>query len=361
MKVRCYPSDTTGSGRYRMRYPAQAAIAAGADVYLSTGEKGDGLPIERMTQGGRNYVRPKPIDADVLVLQRIADETSVAILPAIQQAGIAIVVDIDDDLSALPPTHPACKQLNPRLSPHMNWRLLERACRIADMVTVSTPALARVYGSHGRVAVLPNCVPERMLDMPRNSDGMTVGWTGWTVSHPGDLRVTGGGVADAIRRVPGAHYLQIGPAHDVRRQLALDSEPESTGGLPEIEDYYTALGRLDVGITPLDDTRFNSAKSWLKPLEMAARGVAPVMSPRADYALLHSYGVGLLAEDRGRAWRRDVELLLTDLHSRTELVERGREAIRDRWTYEARGERWIEAWERAVAHRRAQRPEAVAA
>lgn len=361
MKVHVYPSDKSGTGRYRAMLPAQAAKAAGCDVWLSSGEQGDGLPIERIVQAGQTYVRPRPIDADVLVLQRTVDETTVAILPQIMKAGIAVVIDIDDDLSCLPASHPAHRQLNPGLRRDMNWRYLEQACRLVDLVTVSTPALAERYGRHGRVMVLENCVPEKLLDLEHTGDGSTVGWSGWTISHPGDLRATGGGVPDALRRVPGSHYLQIGPPWDVRDQLALDTEPEATGGIPDIDEYYRALTRLDVGICPLQDTKFNAAKSWLKPLEMTACGAAVVMSPRAEYARLHAQGIGVLAEDRGRSWRREIVGLLQDADARAELVERGCEVIEDHWTYERNGHRWAEAWAMALENRRGPRAQAVAA
>ena len=88
------------------------------------------------------YIRPQPTDADVFVLQRPADENLLALIPSIQQAGIAVVVEVDDDLSCLPTTHPAHRILHPKLSPRANWRNVAQACRIADLVTVSTPALA---------------------------------------------------------------------------------------------------------------------------------------------------------------------------------------------------------------------------
>ena len=129
----------------------------------SSGEQGDGIPIERSMRNGIQYIRPQPTDADVFVLQRPADENVLALIPSIQQAGIAVVVEVDDDLSCLPTTHPAHRILHPKLSPRSNWRNVEQACRIADLVTVSTPALAERYGKHGRVMVLENCIPERLL------------------------------------------------------------------------------------------------------------------------------------------------------------------------------------------------------
>ena len=349
MKVKCYPSDATGSGQYRLQFPAAAAAAIGCDVTCSSGKDGDGIPIERSMRDNIQYIRPQPTDADVFVLQRPADENVLALIPSIQRAGIAVVVEVDDDLSCLPTTHPAHRILHPKLSPRANWRNVEQACRIADLVTVSTPALAERYGKHGRVMVLENCIPERLLQMPRLSDGNTVGWSGFTPTHPGDLRATGGGVAEAVRK--GARYLQVGPATGVKEQLCLDGYPEATGALPNIEDYYMALGRLDVGICPLLDTAFNHAKSWLKPLEMAARGVVPVMSPVREYAGIHEEGIGRLA-GRGRDWRAKITDLLENDDVRQTYIGVGYEVAR-RWTIEGNAEYWIAAWEQALKNRHA--------
>ena len=349
MRVKCYPSDATGSGMYRLKFPAEAAQAAGCDVTWSSGEQGDGLPIERVMKDGQIYVRPAPTDADVIVFQRPAAADLLALIPSIQRAGIAVVVEIDDDLSCLPTTHPAHRILHPKTNLEQNWRNVAEACKIADLVTVSTPALAETYGKHGRVMVLENCIPERLLSMPRLSDGNTVGWSGFTPTHPGDLRATGGGVAEVVRK--GARYLQVGPATGVKEQLCLDGYPEATGALPNIEDYYLALGRLDVGICPLLDTKFNHGKSWLKPLEMAARGVVPVVSPVREYAGIHEEGIGLLAGYRGREWSRQITRLLSDASLREAMAETGRE-VAARWTIEGNAEYWIAAWEAALKNRR---------
>ena len=354
MRVAVYPSDIFGSGRYRMVHPCNYAQAAGVDCYLaSSGEEGEGITIERISDPntGVTYVRPKPIDADVIVLQRVANETTLAIMGSLQKAGHAVVVEIDDDLSAIHPQHPAHQILNPKNDPGTNWEIMRMACRQADMVTVTTPALAERYGKHGRVAVLPNCVPAYLLDLEHRGDGLTVGWPGFTPTHPGDLRATGGGVADAIRRVPGARFLQVGPVIGVKEQLGLDEPPEFTDGIPDIDDYYRAITRLDVGIAPLADNRFNAAKSALKMLELGACGVPMVASPVAEYKQLHDEGVGVLAEWRGRNWRQQVEKLLRDPSLRAELAGRAREVIAESHTYETEYEVWVDAWQDALVNR----------
>jgi glycosyltransferase involved in cell wall biosynthesis len=353
MRVIAYPSDETGCGTYRVVLPVAAARLAGCDAHLgSEGKPGQGLPIQRKIINGRMCARPLPIDADVIVLQRPVSQILSEMIPVIQAAGVAVVVEIDDDMARMDSRHPMYGQLNPTRSPEHNWRWLHVACRLADLVTVTTPALAARYGAHGRVVVLPNRVPARLLDIERHSDGRTVGWAGWTVTHPADLRVTHGGVTAALDST-GGRFLKVGPADDAWKDLNLHAMPETTGPLFDIDDYYRALGRLDVGIVPLQDTQFNRAKSFLKGLEYQACGTPWVASPVDDYLALAAYGAGTLAKDRSRDWQRAIERLLTDETFRAEESERGREIVREHLTLEANGHLWAEAWEAATVNRRA--------
>lgn len=335
MKVRIHPGDEHGVGNYRMRYPA---FSSGVEI-----DEAKGLPIVRLIRKSdhRPVIAPQQLDADVLVFQRPSSRELVSLIPALQAQGHAVVVDVDDDLSAI-----HAKNVAAGSEEH---RMVLRACQAADMVTVSTIALAQRYAPHGRVRVLANCVPERLLDMPRDADGRTVGWAGWVGTHPEDLQVTRGAVQTALD-VTGARFQMVGPADGVNRALQLRDSVNATGGLP-LDEYYEALGMLDVGIAPLHDSVFNRAKSRLKPLEMTARGIAVAMSPRPDYVTVHQTGVGVIVPDRSRSWRSALVNLLLDERARAELVACGQQAIREHHTYEGQGWRWAEAWEDALVNR----------
>ncbi len=265
-----------------------------------------------------------------------------------QAQGVAVVVDVDDDFTAIHPDNGAYPLYSGRMSAALHGRHIARCCALADLVTVSTPALAERYGAHGRVVVLRNCVPAKILDYPSLSDGHTLGWPGRVASHPGDLEVTHGGVGEAIDGDWRFHV--IGEAVGVREKLHLPCEPSETPWIASVEDYHRELCRLDVGIAPLGDTKFNEAKSALKCLEMAGCGVPFVASPRAEDRGL---GVGLLAKDRARNWRSALRGLMDSESLRTEIAEEGREAVRERHLYERGGWAWAAAWEDAARYRQA--------
>lgn len=343
MRVQVYPADDGGCGFYRVREPAAALISQGHDVTVC-----EGLPAVWMDDpvtGRPNVVGIEPMDVDVVVLQRPLGRDLASAIPFLQEQGIAVVVEVDDDFGAIPPTNISWRHVHPKGNPDRNWDHLAAACRMADLVTVTTPALARRYGSHGRVAVVPNFVPERYLQVqPRRSPYVTVGWTGSVQTHPDDLEVTRGAVARAIAET-GAQFRVVGTGIGVGSRLGFDADPPGTGWV-ELEDYPAAMARVHVGIVPLADSAFNAAKSCLKATEFAAVGVPAVMSPTPDNLRLHDQGVGMIAK-RPREWQHCLRVLLSDDGLREEMAEQGRQVVAG-LTIEANAHRWWDAWTKAA-------------
>ncbi len=337
MRVRYFPAARYDAcAHYRMVLPAGVLAAAGMDV--SEGER-------EALQAIRHWPDLEihgalPLEADVAVFQRMTLPDTVALIPYWQAKGTAVVIDVDDLLCDIPRGNPAHRVFN---APETHWRWLDQACELADMVTVSTPALAVRYGSHGRVRVLENCVPERYLRVERpTNERPVVGWAGLTTTHQGDLEVVRSAIAVAVQQGD-ADFRAIGDP-TMMQKLGIDGE-----WVPFVpfEKYPEALAGLDVGLAPLADTPFGRAKSWLKVLEGAAVGVAMISSPLPEYMRL---GIGRFAE-HPRAWKAVVRSLLTRPELRAEVAEHGR-AMAAEWTYEKQAVRWMEAWTAALQHRR---------
>jgi len=344
-RVLCVPADLGGCGSYRIRWPAEALIAQGADIRLVLPDD----PLEEQIQamwiddgdGVPHVLDVMAPDADVVVLQRPLQRRLADVIPQLQAKGVRVVVEVDDDFDAISPRNVSWPAVQPKLSPGRNRGHLRRACELADWVVVSTPALRERYGRHGRCTVVPNFVPERYLSIerePRDDGSLYVGWTGSVATHPDDLQVTGGGVARAVRKVSGARVAVVGTGKDVRRNLGLNEDPLACGWR-EIEDYPDAVAQFDVGIVPLELTRFNEAKSWLKGLEMAALGVPFVASPTQQYTAL-PFG---FPASNAREWERFTLLLLRDEETREIFVEEWREAAA-RFTIEGNCGQWWDAW-----------------
>jgi glycosyl transferase family 1 len=345
VKVVVYPSDRFGCGSLRMIWPGEQCAAAGHDVHVvEQDQRSVRLVMERDT------VRDVLVDGvDVVVLQRVTHAYMAQAVSVLRAKGIAVVVDVDDDLSAIHPSNPAWAMHHPgnegrrmvggQVNRH-SWRNLAAACRDATLVTVSTPALLDVYARHGRGVVLPNYLPDHYYGLPR-ADSDVVGWPGSFHSHPNDPEAVGGAVARLVEE--GAQFVMRGDATGAGKAFGLAADPAG-GGVP-IGEWPRAVAELGVGIAPLADTRFNASKSWLKPLEMSACGVPWVASPRAEYRRLHAMGAGLLA-DRPRTWYREVKRLRESAALRQEMSEAGR-AVAEQLRLSRHAWRWQEAWGRA--------------
>lgn len=338
-RVAVWPVDSAGVGNYRLRLPAQALAAGGYDavvdqvgpqVYWDRPWRGDTPPVDARCVG-----LAAAVDADVVVFQRPTVLYRLDALRHLKQAGVRVVVDVDDRLDRVHKSHAARRSF---YQPTANHELLDVCCQEADLVTCSTPALAARYG-HGHGVVLPNLVPARYLTMWGLKRPETVGWSGYVGTHPTDLQQTGGAVAAVLR--DGWTFHVVGDGVGVRQALGLRCEPTATGTVP-FEEYPMALAEIEVGIVPLELSEFNAAKSCLKLLEMSALGVPAVASPTPDNLRLHKMGVGLIAESRGQ-WRRQLGRLVADGDYRYELAEKSREAVSS-LTYEEHCGRWWEAW-----------------
>lgn len=363
-----------------MIWPAQAAADQGypVEVFYGDGDRrGRLMPLWRDVQVAPGVTRPVVVglaerpECDVIVIQRPLRLDMVALIPHLQRAGVAVVVEVDDDFDAIDPRNVAYRAVDPQVSPHRNRRHLAMACDIADWVIVTTPALARRYGKHGRVSIIPNYVPARYLDIAKPGwDGTgppIVGWTGSVATHPGDLRVIGGALAELVRRDV-VQFRCIGTGAGVAEELGLDDRYRpyhpvenptpwwAAGWLDLHTSYPEAVATFDIGLVPLTLTPFNEAKSTLKGLEYAATGSGFVAAPTGPYREMR--GPWSLIAQRPRDWRACIRALAADPAGAGEAM---REWVRDReLVIEARTHEWVAAWQAAADRRAAVMKEAVA-
>lgn len=320
-----------------MIWPAEAVKALGVDV-----------SVQRRPRILANQATNPPtvydvlIDADVVVFQRPGSYQIAQIIPLLHKKGIKVVIDMDDDLSCIHPRNPSFSYYNPKTSPYRNWEWAEKACSMADLVTVTTEALAERYGSHGRVQIIPNCIPESYLNVKHGTQDMvTVGWPGWVLTHPEDLQITHGSINQALVK-QNARFMAIGDVRIFEKLGIRNRHPHTFHPAVEMDEYPETVAQLDIGIVPLADTPFNHAKSWLKALEYAALGVAPIVSPTPDNMRLVDEGGAYVARSP-KEWKDTVLSLITNEDERVRLTKSARETA-SVWTVEANAWRWQQAW-----------------
>lgn len=362
MKVLVYPADSAGCGYHRLIWPAQYLKEQGHDVTIvSQEDRSLELTINREEQ----VVDVKlPFLPDVIVLQRITHTYPAQMVSLLREKGIAVVVDIDDDLTAIHPDNPAWFGLHPKNYGTMgsdgkrilhSWNFLNTTARDATLVTVSTPNLLKKYAPHGRGVVLRNYLADHYFEA-KHEDSDIVGWPASLHSHPDDPSAVGNALSRHIDE--GAQFISFGDPLSTLKAFGVNHKNED--GVPQLPpnqvkvrmninllDWPQAIAEeIGIGIAPLSDTSFNRSKSWLKPLEMAAVGVPWIGSPVPEYEYLADGGCGIIV-DKSKAWYNVLKRLRQDQKLRIEMSEAGKEValqlkLRDNaWRY-------LEAWEHAL-------------
>lgn len=346
MRVYVLPADAFGCGHYRLIWPADVLRKQGHDVIIMPPNEKSGFlaRIGERADGSQELTGVQvPADADVIVLQRPAHALQPQMIRMMRQNGIAVVVDMDDDMSSIHPDNIAFQMYRHRSASALSWKWAEMSCREATLVTSTTPALQRRYAPHGRGVVIENYVPEACLQYEKPVTG-NFGWAGTTKSHPNDLQVTGWVVQDLIDE--GFPFRVVGGRSKVQECLRLSQSPEVTGSIELNKWVGTMALTYDVGMIPLAPTAFNSAKSSLKGKEHMAVGIPFVYSPREAYRLLFKQSGCGLAADRPKDWYTQLKRLMTDGVLWKEQSEAGKTYMQDQ-TYQKQAWRWMEAWTRA--------------
>lgn len=345
-RILIYPADEEGCGNIRLVWPAQALIAAG-HTNVEVSPKRD-RRMRLAVDKGSGHVTNVAIDPGIecVVMQRTTHYQMIDAITILRSRGVAVVIDVDDDLAAIDPQNASFNMLRPQPGKPNSWVNLMEACKRATMVTCSTPGLVTRYGGNGRGRVIRNYLAEHYYTEP-HVDSDVIGWGAALHSHPRDPSVLGPALARLVDE--GAEFRVVGPVEAVGRAFGLRRDPQCCGAVP-IAEWTRALTGVGVGICPLVDSGFNARKSWLKPLELSALGIPWVASPRAEYVALHRLGAGVLV-DRPKHWYRELRRLVGSQVAREELGAAGR-AVADGLRLVDNAWRYLQAWEEAVTIQR---------
>lgn len=342
MRVLVSYADRGGCAFYRLVAPAKVLSDAGYDITLDFqaslihAEHHDGV-----------VTHLNDLDYDVVVFQRPMTSTACQVISLLQARGIKVVVELDDDYWSISRDNIYWKYSQPATSRGANWQFLTDSCQKADLVTVSTPALAKKI-PNPNVRVLRNLIPEAYLNLKRAKEHgdelvegkIVVGWTGTPETHAGDLSVVGDSVAKAVRQHD-ARFLCIGSEDSGPMMGFLDREALYAPWV-EFQHYPQAVTTFDLGLVPLKLNDFNQAKSYLKGLEYAALGIPFVASPTEEYQYLERHGAGFLAHQK-HDWYRVLTTLLESPGLRQEMLWEGKSFAMES-TYELHAWKWMDAW-----------------
>jgi glycosyltransferase involved in cell wall biosynthesis len=352
MRVSVLPGDNGGCGNLRLKWPAEAVRGIRPDWDITVHKPRGDVVVGVDRSGKVVEVQLDPLP-DLLVMQRTGTPVLAGVAEWMQARGVAIVADFDDAMWCIDRDNIAFATWNThsQRGKRQHWSWCDWVSRRADLVTVTTEGLARRYGSHGRVEVIPNGVPQVALEAPswrdRYPDTPTVGWVGYTATHPGDCSVSRPAVHAAIGAGGTARVVADADGASREWDAHVESIPPQDG-----LDYYSAVSAIDVMLVGLKSSPFNECKSYLKVLEAGAVGTPSIATATRPHRSLQQSGFPVTLASSPQDWRGEAIRLVQDTVYRKERAEEVREAMPAR-TIEARAEEWACAWERAV--RRAKR------
>lgn len=230
--------------------------------------------------------------SDIIVFHRPDQIEKIKVIPLLQQAGKKVVIDNDDTYRPNSGTPVAMLQDHKKkMLDNLHQNLIE-AVKTADMVTVSTEALAKEYGEYNNnVVVLPNCVnPDDWGQPIRDANGpIRIGLVG-SVTNTRDYEVIRP-LLQELSDNPKYQLVVFGLppeedkyklmneiyAEEIKFWKSLDIEWTP---FVDMEDYFETLRRLrlDMALIPREESYFNKCKSNLKFLEMSMLEVPCIAS-----------------------------------------------------------------------------------
>ncbi|MDW8103273.1 MAG: glycosyltransferase [Anaerolineae bacterium] len=323
-------------------------------------------PLEHLAAAGLatfQLFRPQEVEfvlydnvqlPDIVILCRVVEPPiMVRLVKQFQAAGVAVIYDIDDQLLALPPTHPDyIVHQNPILR-----STLIQLLRAVDRITVTTAALHdSLIQYNPMISVLPNCIDLNLFKKPVQSQGdipIVIGYAG-TRTHAGDFVA----VVPAIKQLLDEFGEQIVFRFIgfIPEELKGINRVEFINGHPDYRMFAEILRRsgFHVGLAPLVDNSFNRCKSDMKYLEYSALGIPGIYSSVHPYLDTIRDGVtGLIVQPHTpEAWYRAIAWMITHPLERRQMGEAAyQEVVRTR-SLQANIHSWYTVYTAAIAQRR---------
>lgn len=230
---------------------------------------------------------------------------------------VATLFEIDDLLTQVHPSNPGAWT---HYSKAENLTPLCDNMRAAQGLVVSTQFLGEQLAEYNdNVFHFPNYIDGSILDLEREpNERLTIGWAGGS-SHRIDLERVAYPLRKVLQRHPDVAMRFLGD--DYSRAVGVPAKQrEWDPWKHSVLDYIKALN-FDIGVAPLHPMPFNRAKSHLKTLEYAARGIPVVASKYGPYADFVRHGeTGFLAQ-YDREWQEYLTVLIEDDGLRVKMGE----------------------------------------
>jgi len=338
------PVQPNGCAWYRCCLPAMELRKHGwgAEVGIPGYNKEHGfgllLPDDRAIHGWDLII------FKLVMLKDVADSVDEAM-----SNGQKIIVDIDDWFEGLEKTNLAYSLTDPSKNPDNNRDHYMKIINSADAIITSTPFLYDFYKEKGikNVFLVRNGIDlDRWKQRNDYAGSMpTIGWVGATPWRSKDLESLSSFFGSYMEksRLRFHHSGNIIGAPMAKDQLGLPKTVKTSyEPMQPINTYPQLFRKFDIGIVPLNNVKFNYAKSCIKGLEYAAAGIPFIASYSPEYKLLEEQGIGRVA-NTPQEWIGHLSEL-EDPKVRKNDIEKNLEGIRKYHSMEIRGSEWNEVF-----------------
>ena len=309
-------------------------------------------PFEKLEQAGiltyDQYVMDKPrrfvfdqFDKyDMVIFQRSSSPTTVELMRQAKKRNIKVIYDIDDNLLDLPADH--------IFFDHFHDTNVVNAIRShlaeADLVTVSTGVLWSALAEYSSKRVIVR--NEIDLDLfpaarSRSNGQVTIAYAGG-VTHRRDLDP----IIPALEKLLKKYRSAIRLVLFYLRPKSLRKYPQVVhlGGFPKYQEYARLLqeAKIDIGLAPLLDDTFNSAKSDVKYLEYGSQAIAGVYSRSLPYSSVVDGETGLIVEgDDTGMWYERIKYLVDHPDERKRIGNNALLDVRGNRTADHMAQTWL--------------------
>ena len=260
--------------------------------------------------------------------------------------GRAMLYELDDNLLEPQPWLGFARRLEG------DRDLVERFARRADLVTVSTPVLARSVGRYtSSIRVVRNAVNLDWYRGVEPDDGprpLSFVYYG-VAARLADYEICREAVNNAARDAAGRRVWLGSDAPEVR---AVVDEARPYVDTPQAFAATLAALRPAIGLAPVGADPYSRCRSELHWLEYSLAGAATIASQPAGggpYDVIRDGTDGILARNRA-AWREGLRRLAGSVSLRETLVGRARERVAAEYDIRDRAAEWADAFRWAAEH-----------
>lgn len=264
-----------------------------------------------------NYLK-SPVD--VFIVQRTAFSNlgkAKDFYAAAQKNNIPHVVDVDDAMSLLDTQHVEYALQYPAIE------AMEFLIMHAKQVYCSTEAIRSLYSKlNKQTFIVENSLDPRIWDSRKSqrkstSHPLRIVYMG-TVTHQSDFNMIVAALDRVYALFPESFTLTvIGVSDTVPHRPYIQSEVllPTESVYPRFSTWFSNQPHYDIGLSPLEDTPFNRAKSDIKCLDYLALGIIPVVSNLPPYQQSAASKFSILCENTIEAWTDSLLSLVGDTTS----------------------------------------------